>query len=69
MKKRTFKKIKNFILWTIFYLNLSSLIICVSCMDSDYYIIFGLVALANAIYIALFTFANSDKLERKLNKI
>lgn len=66
--KRVLKKAKNIVLWVLFYFNLVSLILSVSCMDSDYYIIFGIVAVLNMAYMALFYVANYNRFERWLNK-
>ena len=66
--KRMFKKVKNFILWALFYFNIVSLILSVSCMDSDYYIIFGIVAVLNMAYMALFYVANYNRFIKWLNR-
>lgn len=67
--KRMFKKIKNFVLWSLFYINFISLILSICCMDSDYYIMFSGIILLNILYLALFTFANYDRLEKRLERI
>lgn len=66
--KRMFKKIKNFVLWSLFYINFISLILSVCCMDSDYYIMFSGIIILNILYLSLFMFVNYDKIERKLEK-
>lgn len=66
--KRALKKVKNFILWTLFYFNLISLILSVSCMDSDYYILFSIIAVLNMTYMTLFYIANYNRFIKWLNK-
>ena len=61
-------KIKNFILWTLFYLNLASFIVGVCCMDSDYYIIIGAIILLNLTYMFLFYIANYNRFERWIER-
>ena len=67
--KRTFKKIKNFVLWSLFYINFISLILSICCIDSDYYIMFSGIILLNILYLALFTFINHERLEKRLERI
>lgn len=66
--KRTLKKIKNFILWTVFYINFISFILTVCCMDSDYYILFGFIMLLNMAYMALFGIVNYDRFSKWIEK-
>jgi hypothetical protein len=66
--KRTLKKIKNFILWTVFYINFISFILAVCCMDSDYYILFGFIMLLNMAYMSLFGIVNYDRFNKWIEK-
>ena len=66
--KRMFKKVKNFILWALFYFNIVSLILSVSCMDSDYYILFSIIAVLNMAYMVLFYVANYNRFIKWLNR-
>lgn len=61
--KRFFKKFKNAVLWTVFGFNMISFILCVCCLDSDFYVLFGSIALLNFAYMALFYFVNKQKID------
>ena len=65
--KKALKKVKNVIIWILFYINLFSFLFSVCCLDSDYYLIFGLVALFNLAFMFLFYIANFDKINRYIN--
>lgn len=56
--------IKNLILWVVFYTNLCSFVLSVCCLDSDYYMFFGTVALVNLCYMVLFYIANYERFDK-----
>ena len=60
--------IKNFILWTVFYINFFSFLISICCLDSDFYGLFGTIALTNLLYMVLFYIVNYDRFCKWINK-
>lgn len=65
--KKVLKKVKNFILWVLFYLNLASFLFSICCLDSDYYLIFGCIAFFNFAFMALFYIVNYDRINGYIN--